>query len=56
MHLYSITTAYLKKMLSQESIITREERLALLAKIDVAGSNPWAAQAEYDHMFGANLE
>ena len=56
MHLYSITTAYLKKMLSQECVITREERLALLAKIDVAGSNLRAAQAEYDHTFGTNLE
>ena len=56
MHLYSITTAYLKKMLSQESVITREERLALLAKIDVAGSNLRAAQAEYDRTFGTTLE
>ena len=56
MHLYSITTAYLKTILSQESVITREERLALLAKINVAGNNLRAAQAEYDRMFGANLE
>ena len=56
MHLYSITTAYLKAILSQESVIKREERLALLAEIDVAGSNLRAAQAEYDRMFGANLE
>ena len=56
MHLYSITTAYLKTILSQECVITREERLAWLAEIDVAGKNLRAAQVEYDHMFGANLE
>ena len=56
MHLYSITTAYLKTILSQESVITREERLAWLAEIDVAGKNLRAAQVEYDRIFGANLE
>ena len=56
MHLYSITTAYLKTILSHESVITREERLAWLAEIDVAGNNLRAAQAEYDCMFSANLE
>ena len=53
MYLYSITTAYLKTILRQECIITREERSAWLAEIDVAGR---AAQAEYDRIFGANLE
>ena len=44
MELYSVTTTYLKTMLSQGGLLTREERLALLSEIDVAGSNFRAVQ------------
>ena len=55
MELYSVTTTYLKTMLNQGGLLMREERLALLAEIDVAGSNFRVVQAEYDPS-GANLE
>ena len=55
--LYQTTTAYLSAILNHENPISKEERLALLAKISAALSHLQAIQAEFNRtLSGANLE